>query len=59
MVVVVESMVVAVEDPVPCRLQQMHLQTDLSCYIMGCIMAFYVVNVLEKIQFGELRRTRI
>ena len=59
MVVVVEAMVVAVEDPVPRRLQQMHLQTDLSCYIMGCIMAFYVVNVLEKIQFGELRRTRI
>ena len=53
--VVVEAMVVAVEDPVPHQLQQMHVQTDLSCYVMGCVVAFYVVNVLEKIQFGELR----
>ena len=51
MVVVVEATVVAVEDPVPRRLQQMQVQTDLSCSVMGCVVAFYVVNVLEKIQF--------
>lgn len=49
---VVEATVVAVEDPVPRRLQQMHVQTDLSCSVVGCVVAFYVVNVLEKIQFG-------
>ena len=57
MVVVVEATVVAVEDPVPHRLQQMHMQTDLSCYVVGCVMAFYVVNVLEKIQFGGAEKS--
>ena len=55
--VVVEAMVVAVEDPVPCQLQQMHMQTDLSCYVVGCVMAFYIFNVLEKIQFGGAEKS--
>ena len=45
---------VAVEDPVPSQLQQMHVKADLSCYIVGCVVTFYIVNVLKKIQFGEL-----
>ena len=57
MVVVVEATVVAVEDPVPHQLQQMHVQTDLSCYVVGCIMAFYIVKVLEKIQFGGAEKS--
>ena len=56
-VVVVEATVVAVEDPVPRRLQQMQVQTDLSCSVMGCVVAFYVVNVLEKIQFGGAEKS--
>ena len=39
----------------PHQLQQMHVQTDLSCYMVGCVVACYIVNVMEKIQFGELR----
>ena len=35
----------------------MHVQTDLSCYIVGCIVAFYTVNVLEKIQFGGAEKS--
>ena len=54
---VVEATVVAVEDPVPHQLQQMQVQTDLSCYIVGCVRAFYVVNVLEKIQFGGAEKS--